>query len=437
MTSSGALVPRPRKENEELVLRLLHRHGPMTRARLIALSGLSRTTLYDSVTALVDDGTLTVTVPEMARRKRGRPVERLALNPVAGAIGIDFAQHSIRVATANVAYKITGMATRPHDLKAPWKERVEMAYHLAGTLTDGTMPPGAIGIGVSGPMAGPAGSWDDGNHGTVSMLVRERFGIPARLDNNARLAAFAEATWGAAVSERDVLYVQLSHTVSGGLVLGGTLHRGVGGLAGEFGHISLDPVGLSCGCGARGCLETTASIGAVLRSYRTAGGAAENLTQLATALRAGDRRARGVLAEAGAQVGRALAAASNIIGPGVSSRAFGRGSDCVRRNSVTRVPPWAPSRCPSTGFRGPPPRWRCSRRPRPGPRRREGVRTGRGRQRRPATYRPASSRHDRPVGRTGTSLSTCVFDRATPTVQALYEVTPPTAAERRIRSFRR
>jgi predicted NBD/HSP70 family sugar kinase len=317
MTSSGALVPRPRKDNEELVLRLLHRHGPMTRARLIALSGLSRTTLYDSVTALVDDGTLTVTVPEMARRKRGRPVERLALNPVAGAIGIDFAQHSIRVATANVAYKITGMATRPHDLKAPWKERVEMAYHLAGTLTDGTMPPGAIGIGVSGPMAGPAGSWDDGNHGTVSMLVRERFGIPARLDNNARLAAFAEATWGAAVSERDVLYVQLSHTVSGGLVLGGTLHRGVGGLAGEFGHISLDPVGLSCGCGARGCLETTASIGAVLRSYRTAGGAAENLTQLATALRAGDRRARGVLAEAGAQVGRALAAASNIIGPGV------------------------------------------------------------------------------------------------------------------------
>lgn len=317
MTSSGALVPQPRKDNEELVLRLLHRHGPMTRAKLIALSGLSRTTLYDSVTTLVDEGTVRATVPEMARRKRGRPVEKLALNPVAGAIGIDFAQHSIRVATANVAYKITGMATRPHDPETPWKERVEMAYHLAGTLTDGTMPPGAIGIGMAGSMVGPAGSRNDSNYGTVSMLVRERFGVPARLDNNARLAAFAEAMWGAAVRERDVLYVQLSHTVSGGLVVGGTLHRGIDGLAGEFGHVSLDPAGSSCACGGRGCVETTASIGAVLRSYRAAGGAAENLAQLATALKGGDRAARRVLAEAGTHVGRTLAAASNIIGPGV------------------------------------------------------------------------------------------------------------------------
>ncbi|MCF3129223.1 ROK family transcriptional regulator [Streptomyces olivochromogenes] len=311
-----------RKKNEELVLRLLRRHGPLSRSELIAMSGLSRTTLYDIVVALVDDGTLTVSVPEVARRGRGRPVEKLALNPAAGqVVGIDFAQHAVRVAIACITQESIGTLGEQHEPGMPWQDRVETAYRLVGTLAGGTPQlggPSEIGIGVNCPVAASrTGRPDPEDHGTVAALVRERFGAPVRWESSTRLAALAESKWGAAAGERDVLYLQLSYRVGGGLVVDGTLHRGANGRAGEFGHITVDPDGPECGCGGSGCLETVAAVGAVLDSYRAAGGAARDLPELVTALDAGDRRARAVLAGAGARIGRALALLAGTVDPRV------------------------------------------------------------------------------------------------------------------------
>ncbi|MER8153548.1 ROK family protein [Streptomyces sp. NPDC094472] len=87
----------------------------------------------------------------------------------------------------------------------------------------------------------------------------------------------AETVWGAAAGERNVLYLRLSHGIGGGLVVAGTLHRGAHGVSGMFGHITVDPDGAPCECGGTGCLETVASVGAVLDAYRTAGGTAATL----------------------------------------------------------------------------------------------------------------------------------------------------------------
>jgi predicted ArsR family transcriptional regulator len=104
-----------RSGHEALVLRLLRAHGPMTRGQLSALSGLSRTTLYDVVGALTDDGTVVASVPEVARRGRGRPAELLALNPEAGKLlGIEFARRAVRVAAMDAAHEIIGRAEEPH-----------------------------------------------------------------------------------------------------------------------------------------------------------------------------------------------------------------------------------------------------------------------------------------------------------------------------------
>jgi predicted NBD/HSP70 family sugar kinase len=114
-----------------------------------------------------------------------------------------------------------------------------------------------------------------------------------------------------------VLYLRLSRGVGGGLVVGGSLHRGAYGLSGEFGHIMVDAAGERCSCGGIGCLETVASVGAVLDSYRAAGGRADDVSALVAALDSGDRAAREVLRTAGTQVGTVLAAVCNAVGPGV------------------------------------------------------------------------------------------------------------------------
>jgi predicted NBD/HSP70 family sugar kinase len=151
----------------------------------------------------------------------------------------------------------------------------------------------------------------------VQVLLRERFGVPVLLDNNTRLAALGEAIWGAAAGGQDVLYLRLSHGVGGGLVVGGSLHRGAYGLSGEFGHITVEPGGAPCDCGGTGCLETVASIRAVLDAFRAAGGRAADVPELVKAVRAGDQAALTLLSGVGARIGEVLAALCNAIGPSV------------------------------------------------------------------------------------------------------------------------
>ncbi|MEU8845237.1 ROK family protein [Streptomyces sp. NPDC048564] len=302
-----------------LVLHLLRRHGPLTRGRLGALSGLSRTTLYDVVAALLDEGAVLASVPQATLRKRGRPAEVLALNPEAGnVLGIEFARDAVRVAARDASHEIVGTAHEPHSADVAWPVRVDLAWRLADALTGGTLRSGGVnGIGVG--MAGPVerSSLLTVRHGGVAELVRERFGTPAPVDHAARLAALAETVWGAAMGARDVLYLRLSHDVGGGLVVAGRLHRGAHGIAGQFGHITVDPDGARCECGKRGCLETVASVGAVLNACRSVGGPAMDLPELEAALGSGDRTAHSVVARAGAQVGRVLADMCHAVGPDV------------------------------------------------------------------------------------------------------------------------
>ncbi|MHA4817698.1 ROK family protein [Streptomyces aculeolatus] len=322
MHPSAGPLSRLRREHEELVLSLLRKHGPLSRGELGTRCGLSRTTLYDIVGDLIANGAVVATVPLAEERRRGRPVEKLSLNPDAGqALGIDFARRAVHVAAVNVAHEIVGSASEQHAPDLSWEERVRLAERLVSTLTGGVLRLGAldaIGVGVVGPIGAPGDLTAGGRRlDLLSDLLRKSFGVPVLLDNNTRLAALAEATWGAAADDADVLYLRVSHGVGGGLIVGGSLHRGAFGLSGELGHVTAVPAGAQCECGGAGCLETVASVGAVLDAYRAAGGRADDLAAFTAALSAGDPAARAVLAVAGAHIGTVLAAVCNAIGPGV------------------------------------------------------------------------------------------------------------------------
>lgn len=135
----------------------------------------------------------------------------------------------------------------------------------------------AIGVGAAGIVEWPRGliRWAPNNtyrNWRVRDELQEATGLPATVDNDANVAALAEARLG----ERrytEMVFLTIGTGVGGGLVLGGVIYRGPSGLGGELGHIIVAPDGPMCGCGNRGCLEAVASGTALTRMGREAAAA--------------------------------------------------------------------------------------------------------------------------------------------------------------------
>lgn len=100
--------------------------------------------------------------------------------------------------------------------------------------------------------------------------LTRRTGIPATAENDANAAGLAEALRGAGRGADNVLFVTLGTGIGAGLVLGGRIWQGFSGYAGEIGHIQVDPDGVECGCGSRGCLETVAGVPGWIRRAEVA-----------------------------------------------------------------------------------------------------------------------------------------------------------------------
>lgn len=125
----------------------------------------------------------------------------------------------------------------------------------------GEARPAACGIGFGGPVDFAAqrvgrslhtGGWQDF---ALPAALEQACGFPCRMDNDANLGALGEYHWGAGDGAASLLYMTLSTGIGAGLVLNGKLVRGADSLAGELGHVPLDPGGPECSCGARGCFE--------------------------------------------------------------------------------------------------------------------------------------------------------------------------------------
>ena len=104
----------------------------------------------------------------------------------------------------------------------------------------------------------------------VRAEIERRLKTIVILENDANVAALGEKWLGAAKDFADMAMLTLGTGVGGGLVLGGEIWRGANGMAGEFGHTTVEPEGHPCGCGNRGCLEQYASATAVVRLAREA-----------------------------------------------------------------------------------------------------------------------------------------------------------------------
>ena len=148
----------------------------------------------------------------------------------------------------------------------------------------------------------------------VPGFLQERLGLELRIeiDNDVRAAARAEARMPATAG-KDMLWLTVSSGVGGALVLGGTVREGANCLAGEIGHVTVDPGGEPCGCGKRGCLQTVCAAPALVREAHRCGLSVATAAELARLCRDGDELAVRVLERATHHLARVLTAVVTIV----------------------------------------------------------------------------------------------------------------------------
>jgi len=145
--------------------------------------------------------------------------------------------------------------------------------------------------------------------------LERRLGVPVYADNDANLGALAELHQGSARGKHDVVYLKIASGVGAGIVMGGRLHRGASGIAGEIGHVQVSEDGHVCRCGNRGCVETMVSASRLLELLRPTYGEQLTIGQVLALDAEGDAGVRRVLSDAGRIIGRAVADLANSLNP--------------------------------------------------------------------------------------------------------------------------
>lgn len=190
------------------------------------------------------------------------------------AIGVDLGGTNLRIAAVDSNGKVLEkITTGTHVARGRELVILEMCdaiqqvtrkFQASGKLA-------GIGIGIPGIIDIQSGmlrespnlpGWEDY---PVRQEIERRLGTSVILENDANVAALGEKWLGAAAPVDDMCMMTLGTGVGGGIVLQGKIWHGMTGMAGELGHTTVDPEGVPCGCGSRGCVEQYASATAIKR----------------------------------------------------------------------------------------------------------------------------------------------------------------------------
>src|SRR3954452_24854823 len=252
-----------RDHNRRRVIEALGERGVASRADLARATGLSRSTVSSVVAALQRAGLVSErSGGEPSEAGVGRAPVMIALDRSAGAVaGVDFGHSHVAVALADLSHTVIAELWRELDVDHAARDGLDAAADLFEQATHeaGIEPTSVLGVGmgVPGPIHLP-------NHtiGSTSILpgwvgvdagreLSERLGLPVRVENDANLGALAELVFGAGRGVSDFAYIKVSSGIGAGFVVGGRLHRGAGGTAGEIGHTGFHRRGPGRRCGER------------------------------------------------------------------------------------------------------------------------------------------------------------------------------------------
>ncbi len=316
MSASATVLPekathqQTRTFNQQLVLRALHDHSPLSRADLARLTGLTRTSVGDLVGTLLDDGL----IEEVGRGQSSGGKSPILLRVAPDGrhvIGLDLGEAQFSGAVVNLRGTILRSIHLPLDGRNG-DAAVELVFQLVDALRADDWPPLlGIGIGAPGIIDTSTGTvrwsvnlnWADVRLGP---LLEQRYGVPVVVANDSHAAALAQLTFFHRPRPNNLIVIKVGRGVGAGIILNGQLFQGDGYGAGEFGHVSVGSANAPCRCGREGCLETMTS----MRALVDAAGALElsitDETGLAAAFLAGVTGIRQIVLDAARELGVAV-----------------------------------------------------------------------------------------------------------------------------------
>lgn len=195
------------------------------------------------------------------------------------SIGVDMGGTNLRIAAITMEGQLLEKITTGVKLALGRDHVIGEMCDAIHRLTESYRSTGRFlgaGIGVPGIIDVEAGmmrksanlpGWTDY---PVRDEIERRLGARVFLDNDANVAALGEKWLGAGRDADDMAMVTLGTGIGGAIILGGKIFYGMSGMAGEFGHVTIEPNGVPCGCGNHGCAERYASATAVVRMAREA-----------------------------------------------------------------------------------------------------------------------------------------------------------------------
>lgn len=255
-------------------------------------------------------------------------------------VGVDLGGTKISSVVSTDEGRIMGRDLRPTKAEAGPEvviprivKSIEKAISKAGKSTSDIQ---SIGIGSAGII--------DHRRGTIITApnlpgwhnielkgyIEQRFNLPTYMENDSTLGALGEHIFGAGRGIDHFIYISVGTGIGGGLIINGRSYAGALGVAGEIGHMTLDPSGPKCNCGNTGCWEALASGTAIVRRAREHihQGAKTSILKLAEenvdnisartiylAAKSGDALALELISETGYWLGVGLANLVNILNP--------------------------------------------------------------------------------------------------------------------------
>lgn len=322
-----------------LILRCLRELGPVSRKRLRDESALSWGTITAAVKELMDADIIT----EAGKVKTGvgrMPVDIELDRSNNYAVGLRLGNTFLKSVVLDITGNVIGEYQVPADPAKPLSRLLDDLFDLFElTMREASLSKDRIaGIGFTAPgvvdsvqgicrYAPHHPYWKDV---PITRIFEERYGLRCFAEHNINCSALGEKWFGQGMNYRDFLCISIGKGIGVGIIIDGKVYRGADFSAGEFGHITLDPLGPLCACGKRGCLELFASGLAVARAGALAAredsgslmlalahGHPDRITTevVCQAARQGDPKACDILREMGRTLGIGIGNLITILNP--------------------------------------------------------------------------------------------------------------------------
>jgi glucokinase-like ROK family protein len=314
--------------NRNLVLNLIKSQGPISRADLARLSGLSPASISGISADLIANNMVQETGEGQSSGGR-RPI-MLAINPRGGfVVGLKLSEQQIAGVLTDLEATVIANHQESLNDRSLDKTITALANTVNVLLKMGEIDHEqllGIGLGLAGILDAQQGvlryspifGWRDV---PISDLLREHAHVPVYVDNDVNTFTLTEKWFGKGQGFDNMLTITIGRGVGLGIIMNGQLYRGFQGGAGEFGHTVIDPEGTLCACGKRGCLETFVSDPSIMRFAKeaidsgTLPDSVQTLEDLQAAATDGNSAALAIYAQAGEVLGRGIANLINVFSP--------------------------------------------------------------------------------------------------------------------------